>query len=72
MVKKLKHLSYKAKRSRNIKVILKKKREHLLFFKKKQKRLFIRFIRRKLRTNIKNRELLKHPLIMKYFFSLKH
>jgi len=41
-------------------------------FKKRQKFLFIKFIRRRLRKTIKNYELLKHPLLMKFFFSLKY
>jgi len=71
MVTRLKHLNYAVKKLKYIKTVFKSKKRRISFFEKKQRKLFRRFVRRKLRTNIKNRELLKYPLIMKYFSFLK-
>jgi hypothetical protein len=71
MPRKLFRSIYRVRRQKLRRHKYKIKRRHY-FFKKRQKFLFKKFIRRRLRKMIRNYELLKHPFLMKFFFSLKH
>ena len=71
MAKKFSSSVYRAKRRKLRKYKFENRKKNFPLFKWKRLILFRNFIRRKLRKNIRNYELLKYPIIVRYFNSLK-